>query len=108
MAARVKPAVGWKEHKHEASYRHTQSHTRPDDLRAAGEDRLLGVASVGGLTRPPTGDDIVEASQDASLLEVSTGNCWIKTRRPELYESLTVPTGMEQDTRTVRFDRKGV
>ena len=54
------------------------------------------------------GDDTVVADLDASLLEVSTGKRWIKTRRPELYEPLTVPTGLEQDTRTVRFDKKGV
>jgi predicted amidohydrolase len=54
------------------------------------------------------GDDMVVADLDASLLEVSTGRRWIKTRRPELYGPLTVPTGMEQDTRTVRFDKKGV
>ena len=54
------------------------------------------------------GDDMVVADLDASLLEVSTGKRWIKTRRPELYEPLTVPTGIEQDTRTVRFDKKGV
>ena len=53
-------------------------------------------------------DDMVIADLDASLLEVSTGKRWIKTRRPELYEPLTVPTGLEQDIRTVRFDRKGV
>jgi predicted amidohydrolase len=53
-------------------------------------------------------DDMVVADLDASLLEVSTGMRWIKTRRPELYELLTVPTGLEQDTRTVRFDKKGV
>jgi len=33
---------------------------------------------------------------------------WIVTRCPEMYESLTVPTGLEQDTPTVRFDKKGV
>ena len=54
------------------------------------------------------GDDMVVADLDASLLEVSTGKRWIKTRRPELYTLLTVPTGNEQDTRTVRFDKKGV
>jgi predicted amidohydrolase len=54
------------------------------------------------------GDDMVVADLDASLLEVSTGRRWIKTRRPELYEPLTVPTGLEQDTRIVRFDKKGV
>ena len=51
-------------------------------------------------------DDMVVADLDASLLEVSTGRRWIKTRRPELYEPLTVPTGLEQDTRIVRFDKK--
>jgi predicted amidohydrolase len=54
------------------------------------------------------GDDIVVADLDASLLEVSTGWRWIKTRRPELYEPLVIPTGQEQDTRTVRFDKRGV
>ena len=54
------------------------------------------------------GDDMVIADLDASLLGVSTGKRWIKTRRPELYKPLTVPTGLEQDTRTVRFDKKGV
>ena len=54
------------------------------------------------------GDYMVVADLDASLLKVSTGRRWIKTRRPELYEPLTVPTGLEQDTRTVRFDKKGV
>ena len=54
------------------------------------------------------GDNMVVADLDASLLEVSTGRRWIKTRRPELYEPLTVPTGIEQDTRTVHFGRRGV
>jgi len=54
------------------------------------------------------GDDMVVADLDASLLEVSTGRRWIKTRRPELYTPLIVRTGIEQDTRTVRFDKKGV
>jgi predicted amidohydrolase len=54
------------------------------------------------------GDDMVVADLDASLLEVSTGRRWILTRRPELYSALTVPTGVEQDTRAVRFDGEGV
>ena len=53
------------------------------------------------------GDDMVVADLDASLLVESTGIRWIKTRRPELYGPLTVRTGMEQDTRAVRFDDKG-
>ena len=54
------------------------------------------------------GDDMVVADLDAGLLDVSTGRRWIKTRRPELYGPLTVPTGIEQDTREVRFDGEGV
>lgn len=50
------------------------------------------------------GDDMVIADFDASLRERSTGVRWIKARRPELYGSLTQPTGREQDTRTVRFE----
>ena len=53
------------------------------------------------------GDDMVIADLDASLLVESTGSRWIKTRRPELYGPLTVRTGMEEDTRAVRFDDKG-
>ena len=52
-------------------------------------------------------DDMVVADLDASLLEQSTGRRWIKTRRPELYTPLTVPTGKERDTRSVRFDEIG-
>lgn len=54
------------------------------------------------------GDDMVVADLDASLLENATGRRWIMTRRPELYGPLTVPTGLEKDTRSVRFDKKGV
>jgi predicted amidohydrolase len=53
-------------------------------------------------------DDMVIADLDLSLLEECTGRRWIRTRRPELYGPLTVPTGMERDTRSVRFDSKGV
>lgn len=51
------------------------------------------------------GDDMVVADLDASLRENCTGLRWIKTRRPELYQPLTVPTGMERDIRSVRFGR---
>jgi predicted amidohydrolase len=54
------------------------------------------------------GDDMVLADLDASLLEHSTGRRWIKTRRPELYGRLAERTGLEQDTRSVRFDQKGI
>jgi len=47
------------------------------------------------------GDDMVVADLDASLLEDCTGRRWIKTRRPELYDLLSKPTGIEEDTRSV-------
>lgn len=53
-------------------------------------------------------DDMVVADLDLSLLAECTGQRWIRSRRPELYRSLTIPTGNEQDTHTLRFDGKGV
>jgi predicted amidohydrolase len=50
-----------------------------------------------------TGDAMVVADLDASLLEMSSGRRWLRARRPELYGSLAVRTGKEQDTRSVRF-----
>ena len=54
------------------------------------------------------GDDMVVADLDPALIGGSTGRRWIKTRRPELYAPIATPTGFEEDTRKVRFDRKGV
>jgi predicted amidohydrolase len=48
-------------------------------------------------------DDMVVADLDASLRVNCTGVRWIKTRRPELYGPLAVPTGLEEDLRRVRF-----
>jgi len=48
-------------------------------------------------------DDMVVADLDPSLLTHATGRRWIRTRRPELYGPLAVPTGLEEDIRSVRF-----
>ncbi|KAA5543648.1 acyltransferase [Roseiconus nitratireducens] len=48
-------------------------------------------------------DDLVIADLDPSLIASSTGQRWLRSRRPELYGPLAVPTGREQDTRVVRF-----
>lgn len=48
-------------------------------------------------------DDMVIADLDLDLIPQSTGRRWLKARRPELYAPLTITTGIEQDTRTVRF-----
>jgi predicted amidohydrolase len=49
------------------------------------------------------GDDMVVAGLDAALLADATGRSWIRARRPDLYAPLTVPTGMECDTRSLKF-----
>ena len=50
-------------------------------------------------------DDMIVADLDASLLESSSGQRWLRARRPELYEPLTKPTGRENATRQVRFGK---
>lgn len=50
------------------------------------------------------GDDMVIADLDASLLADSSGRRWIRARRPALYAPLTVPTGLECDTRKLKFE----
>ena len=47
-------------------------------------------------------DDMVVADLDASQLEMSSGRRWLKSRRPELYTRLTIPTGQEQSIRSSR------
>jgi len=49
------------------------------------------------------GDDMIIADLDASLLDQCTGRRWIRSRRPDLYHPLTMPTGLEKDTRTLRM-----
>lgn len=53
-------------------------------------------------------DEMVIADLDPTLREMCTGQRWLTTRRPELYQLLTEKTGIEEDTRTVRFRRRGV
>lgn len=48
-------------------------------------------------------DEMVVADLDPELRKMSTGERWIKTRRPELYAELSRATGNEEDTRVVRF-----
>lgn len=50
------------------------------------------------------GDAMVLADLDAGLLANATGRMWIRARRPNLYTPLTVPTGLERDTRQLKFE----
>lgn len=43
------------------------------------------------------GDVMVVADLDRALLEHATGKGWIQARRPELYGSLAVPSGLERN-----------
>jgi N-carbamoylputrescine amidase len=47
-------------------------------------------------------DDMVVADLDASILETSSGRRWLRSRRPELYGPLVLPTGKEEPIRKVR------
>src|SRR6059058_6424771 len=49
-------------------------------------------------------DAMVVADLDASLLEQATGRAWIAARRPELYGLLATQTGLERDTRELKFE----
>jgi predicted amidohydrolase len=51
-----------------------------------------------------TDDDMVIADLEADVLPTSSGQRWLRARRPDLYEPLVIPTGKERDTRSVRFN----
>ncbi|MEJ2051723.1 MAG: nitrilase-related carbon-nitrogen hydrolase, partial [Calditrichota bacterium] len=53
-------------------------------------------------------DDMVVADLKAEQLPSSTGQRWMQTRRPELYNPLTQPTGREKATRSVRFGEASI
>ena len=51
-------------------------------------------------------DEMVVADLDPKLSHMCTGARWIRSRRPELYGLLSESTGLEEDTRKVRFEPK--
>lgn len=78
---------------------------RDDDEVRTGNAMILDpYGRILAETCVPAGNDLVIADLDSSLRDRCTGVRWLKARRPELYGSLTVPTGREQDTRSVRFE----
>ena len=48
-------------------------------------------------------DDMIIADLDLSLIKNSNGRRWMRSRRPHLYTPLSNVTGIEEDTRVVRF-----
>jgi predicted amidohydrolase len=73
-----------------------------DEIRTGNAMVLNPYGEIIAETRA-TVDTMVVADLDASLLEMSSGRRWLRARRPELYGSLAVRTGKEQDTQRVRF-----
>ena len=73
-----------------------------DEIRTGNAMVLDPYGEIVAETRA-AGDAMVVADLDASVLATSSGRRWLRARRPEMYESLTRPTGQEQDTRKVRF-----
>ena len=49
-------------------------------------------------------DAMVVADLDPALLPDATGRRWMRSRRPDLYGPITVPTGREVETRKVKFE----
>ncbi len=49
------------------------------------------------------GEEVVTADLKAETRAMCTGVRWIRSRRPDLYKDVAMPTGREQDIRTVRF-----
>ncbi len=49
-------------------------------------------------------DAMVVRDLDGGLLEHTTGRAWIAARRPEMYGLLAQRTGLERDTRELKFD----
>ncbi len=48
-------------------------------------------------------DDMIVADLDAASIRNTSGRRWMRSRRPELYGLIAQRTGIEQDTRAVRF-----
>ncbi|WP_372897069.1 nitrilase family protein [Stieleria sp.] len=74
-----------------------------DDEVRTGNSMILGPYGETLAETWKAGDDIVVARLDPSIQATSTGRRWLKSRRPELYGPLAERTGIEQDTRVVRF-----
>lgn len=49
-------------------------------------------------------DEMLVADLDGNLLRNALGRQWIRSRRPELYGGLAFRTGMERETRKIRFE----
>ena len=49
-------------------------------------------------------DTMVIADLEQDLIPDATGSNWMRARRPDLYTPLTIPTGLERETRSLKFE----
>ena len=74
-----------------------------DEIRTGNSMILDPYGRILSETQEPA-DDMVVADLFGDLLPHSTGRKWIQARRPELYRPLTIPTGLERSTRSLKFE----
>jgi len=75
-------------------------------LPARAHDNGLFLIFSNGVGIDGDENEMIVADLKAALRYNCTGIRWIKTRRPELYGQLAVPTGLEKDIRSVRFGKE--
>jgi predicted amidohydrolase len=51
-------------------------------------------------------DGMAVTDVDTSIVEGSTGRTWMRARRPDLYGPLATRTGLERDTRELKFEKE--
>jgi len=74
-----------------------------DEIRTGNSMILDPYGRILSETQEPA-DDMVIADLCGDLLPRSSGRMWLQARRPELYRPLITPTGLERDTRSIKFE----
>jgi len=74
-----------------------------DEIRTGNSMILDPYGRILSETKEPE-EDMVVADLRGDLLPRSTGRSWIQARRPELYQQLTVSTGLERTSRVLKFE----
>ncbi len=74
-----------------------------DEIRTGNSMILDPYGRILSETQEPA-EEMVVAELCGDLLPHSTGRMWIQARRPELYRPLTIPTGLERNTRVLKLE----
>jgi predicted amidohydrolase len=75
-----------------------------DEIRTGNSMILDPYGRILAETQEPE-EGMVTADLCGLLPKSCTGRVWMQARRPQLYGPLTVPTGCERDTRTLKFEQ---